>query len=472
MQALAGVLLRSGSVVSGSDRSDSEPLRRLGARGAAVHVGHRAEQVPEGADLVVHSPAVPPSNAELLAARQRGVEAIGYAELLGRLMKLRRGVAIAGAHGKSTTTAMVAHVLRQAGRDPTFVVGATAGQLDGCCGVGGGPDFVAEACEYQRSFLKLYPKVAAVLNVEADHLDYYRDIEEIVSAFTDFVSLVPADGVVVVNADDRHAPRTVATSQATVERYGFETGLDWSAADLSDDRGRFRFTLLRRGEAVTRIAMTLAGRHNVSNALAAAAICACCDVGPEALAAGIGSFAGVHRRLTERGRRGGIVVADDYAHHPTEIQATLKAARAYYQPKRMWVIFQPHQHSRTRFLMEDFARSFSAADVIVIPDIYFVRDSEELRSLVSSADLVASVRAAGGEARYVADLAEVAEHVCADWRPGDLVLTMGAGDIWQVADELVARLPTERRKRRQERRRSTADAGTQTGAETQRSQED
>lgn len=439
MCGLAAVLLRSGAIVTGSDRVASEATRKLEQAGAKVLIGQRGDNVPDAVDLVVASAAIKESNPEVIAARERGCEIIRYADLLGRLMAARKGVAVAGTHGKSTTTALLAYILTQAGLDPSFVVGAVVSQLGGGSAAGSGEHFVAEACEYDRSFLKLAPTLAAVLNIENDHPDCYPSMDAIVEAFTAFCSLVPESGVIVANNEDRHVAQAVASARARVERFGYDERADWWPANLTKERGRFAFDLVYRGEHLTSVRLKLAGRHNVANALAASALASHCGVKPDALRDALGSFTGTDRRMTVRGEVNGAVLIDDYAHHPTAIEVTLRAVAQVYEPRRLWVVFQPHQHSRTRLLLEDFARSFGRADIVVVPDIYFVRDSEQERTRIGSQDLVELIGARGGEAVYVPQLRDAADYVRERIRPGDAVVTMGAGDVWKVADELVQR---------------------------------
>ncbi|MCL2329879.1 MAG: UDP-N-acetylmuramate--L-alanine ligase [Phycisphaerae bacterium] len=444
MSGAAAMLHRRGAFVSGSDRSDSSVLQTLGDLGVRVLVGQRGDNLPDDCDLVVCSAAVKETNPELQAARQRGCEVIKYAQLLGLLMNEHEGIAIAGTHGKSTTSAMLSFVLREAGVDPSFVIGAGVEQLGGGSGAGSGKHFVVEACEFDRSFLSLRPRIAAILNLEEDHLDYYRDLDEIIEAFQQFAQLLPSDGLLVVNAEDRNAMRAVAGVQTNIETFGFSSAADWQAVVLGVSQGRFEFEAHFRGRKVTTVRMGLPGRHNVANALACLAICCRCGLDADVAAEAIGRFRGAQRRLTLMGQCDGVTVVDDYAHHPTEIQVTLKAAREFYSPRKMYVVFQPHQHSRTRFLLNDFARSFSAADVVVVPDIYFVRDSESERDLVAATDLVNQIHLNGGEARYQPDFGRIVAMLCNELQPGDLVITMGAGNVWQIADDLLACLKKRR----------------------------
>jgi UDP-N-acetylmuramate--alanine ligase len=440
MSALATLLLRRGTRVSGSDMRPSPALARLVEAGAQVTTRQRAEAVPAGADLVVASAAILPDHPELLEARRRGIPTLKYAQLLGAVMARYEGVAVSGTHGKSTTTAWLTYVLRRAGLDPSFVVGATVEQLGGGSGAGSGPHFVAEACEYDRSFLNLRPRRAAILNIEEDHLDCYRDLAEIRDAFAAFASRVPADGLIVLNGQDPRCHSLVDGIAASVQTFGAADDATWRADDIVLESGRYAFDVVHDGAVLGRLRPYLPGRHNVNNALAVIALAHACGVSWEQMQAPLAEFRGVHRRLELRSAVDGRRVLDDYAHHPTEIRATLKAARERFSPRRLWCVFQPHQHSRTRFLLKDFAQSFVHADRVIVPDIYFVRDSQRDRELVSAEDLVREIRVRGSDAAYVPQFAAIVELLARETEPGDVILTMGAGNIWRVADELVQRL--------------------------------
>ena len=444
MSGLAAVLLAGGAVVSGSDRCASPATVRLSEAGAAVRIGQSPANIPETCHLVVASAAVSPDNPEYAEAQRRGIAIIKYARLLGRLMSESVGLAIAGTHGKSTTSAMVAYVLLRAGLDPTYVIGAVAPQLGGSSRAGGGEFFVAESCEYDSSFLNLRPTIAAILNIEEDHLDYYKDLDAIVASFAAFASLVPPAGRLIVNGEDRNVARAVAGVSAAIETFGTDESCHWRATGLEIIEGSYAFTLARGGVVQGRCRMMLPGRHNVYNAAAAAAVAIHCGVAPQQALDYLGEFHGADRRITLRGQEKGILVVDDYAHHPTEIQASLRAVRERYQPARLWCVFQPHQHSRTRFLMKDFARSFGQADTVLLPQIYFVRDSETERANVSGGDLAAQIRLQGGDAQFLDTFERILDHLRAHVQPGDLVLTMGAGDVWKVADEYLRRLRADR----------------------------
>lgn len=440
MCGLAAVLLRRGARITGTDRTPNACIDKLLAAGAKIGFDESVAAVPADAEIVVASAAVPDTHPGIVEARRRNIGVMKYAQFLGVVMAHAEGVAIAGTHGKSTTTAWLTFVLREAGLDPSFVIGAEVEQLGGGSGVGDGPHFVAESCEYDRSFLNLAPKYAAILNIEEDHLDYYRDIQDIVGAFSDFARLAPPAGLVVVNGEDANCRKVAEASGAAVETFGLSVGVNWRATDLALRDGRYEFAVEHDGEKVGAVVLGLSGRHNVMNALAVIALATRCGVKWAGIRDGLAKFHGARRRLERRGDTRGVVVCDDYAHHPTEIRATLRAARERYEPRRLWCVFQPHQHSRTRFLLEDFARSFELADRVVVPQIYFVRDSERERDLVCSEDLVERIRAGGVEASYMPGFDPIVERIVAEAEAGDLVITMGAGDIWKVADELVRRL--------------------------------
>jgi UDP-N-acetylmuramate--alanine ligase len=442
MRGLAEVVLRRGGRVTGSDKSAGESLDRLKELGAVVHVGQREDNVPRDADYVVASAAVKDDNPELAAAKRMGLRTVKYAKMLGLLMRLHRGISISGTHGKSTTTGMVSYILTVAGKDPTFVCGAQLPQLGGGARVGSGEWFVAESCEYDRSFHNLFPQAAAILNIEEDHLDCYGGLEDIVESFRTFAHRVPADGLLAVNGEDPAALRAVRDAAATVETFGLTDACTWQAVRPVVEKGVYSFDVLHRRRHLGRFRLAIPGLHHVRNALAAMALTHYAGVGPEQMREALADYTGADRRLTVKGRPSDVTIVDDYGHHPTEVAVTLKAAREHFSPKRLWCIFQPHQHSRTRHLLKDFAASFRAADKVLLPDIYFVRDSAEDAAAVSSRDLVKLIRAGGGDAEYVPGpgFDGLVRKVAAGVEAGDCVVTMGAGDIWKVADELVRRL--------------------------------
>ncbi len=440
MSGAAALLSDFGAVVSGSDLSRFDGLAALVQRGVRVWIGHAEDQLGRDAELVVVSAAVPESNAELAAARQRGVPVMKYAQLLGFLTSVREGVAIAGTHGKSTTTGMCVHLFQRAGLSPSFIIGARSAQLGGSSGVGTGRHVIVESCEFDRSFLHLRPLLAAILNIESDHLDCYHDLDEIVEAFAEYAANVHPSGLLLCNADDERAVQAASAARCRVETFGLRETGDWRATNLRSDSGRFAFEIESRGARLLSAQLAIAGRHNVSNALAAVALAINAGAEPERVAEALATFRGVDRRLMWRGEWRGVTIVDDYAHHPTEIRVSIAAAKQRYAPRRTWVVFQPHQASRTQYFMEEFAASFGEADEVVMPDVYLARDKTERSSTPGSLELASRIGRVGGKARYVPELSQIAELLVNEVAEGDLVLTMGAGDVWKVADELVERL--------------------------------
>jgi UDP-N-acetylmuramate--alanine ligase len=432
MSGIAEVLLNLGYPVSGSDARESDVTRRLVTLGARFHVGHAANQV-AAADVVVVSSAVRPDNPEVLAARERGVPVIPRAEMLGELMRVKDGVAVAGSHGKTTTTTMVAVILAVAGLDPTAIIGGKARAFGSNARLGQGEVLVAEADESDGSFRHLFPTVAVITNIDREHLDHFGTEEALQGAFLDFAEKVPFYGLVVIGSDSAPAAALVPRLQKRHVTYGVQSG-DYRGEILEagPEGTRLRITVRgqRRGEAHVR----MPGVHYAENALAALCVSDYLGVTFTDYCAALESFQGVDRRFSVRGEAGGVLVVDDYGHHPTELAATVAAARLY--GRRLIVAFQPHRYSRTRDLLADFAPALAGADAVVLTDIYPA--GEAPIAGVSAEGLLATFRR-GGDAQLVARSGLVA--TLADLaRAGDLVLFLGAGDITNAAPELLARL--------------------------------
>jgi UDP-N-acetylmuramate--alanine ligase len=441
MSGLAEFVMTEGGEVSGSDMKSGAATARLCDLRARIYIGHQAENIPLGVELVVASAAIKPDNPELIEARRRNLPVQKYAQFLGKLMELRRGIAVSGAHGKSTTTAMVSYALKCAGLDPSFVIGAEVPQLGGGSHAGTGQHLVVEACEYDRSFHNYRPRAAAILNIEEDHLDYYLGgLPEIRAAFAEFASGIAPGGLLVANGADIGVREIAANCHVRVETFGLGGDYDWRAENLEADQGRYTFDVYDQGALFHSVRLALAGRHNVLNALATMALCHWAGASADAVVEALSKFRGAARRMEVLGEAAGVTVVDDYAHHPTEICATLKAAKARFSPKRLWVVFQPHQHSRTRFFLKDFALALAVADKIIVPDIYFVRDSEIERQAIGGKDLVAEVQRLGADALYINDFDSIRRYLVESLGPGDVLMTMGAGNIWQLAAPLLADL--------------------------------
>lgn len=439
LSAIARVLMEQGATVSGSDLVLSPVAEALARDGALVYRGHRAEQV-AGADMVVVSSAVPEGNVEVQAAREADVPVIRRPQILGELMEGRIGVAVAGTHGKTTTTAMIASILWEAGLDPTFIVGGLVLGLGTNARAGTGPHFVVEADEYDRTFLGLRPQVAVVTNVEHDHPDCYPTFEDFRAAFAEFVGLLPPDGLLVA-CWDNPAARTLGEARAAqgapVAFYGLRGEVTWTVRDLhSDPSGGPNFVVVRQGTALGEVRLRVPGIHNALNALAALAVTDSLGVPFAAARSILGGFRGVARRFEVKGETEGVTVVDDYAHHPTEIQATLAAARQRFPGRSIWAVWQPHTYSRTKALLEEFTRAFDRADHVLVLPIYAARESDPLG--ISSADVVAGML--HPDARLVGSREEAVAVLGTEVRPGDVVLTLGAGDGDQVGEWLLIAL--------------------------------
>ena len=438
MSGIAEVLLTLGYRVTGSDARRSETVERLERLGAKVYLGHEGTQV-EGAQVVVYSSAVARDNVEVAAARQRGIPVIGRAEMLAELMRLKYGIAIAGTHGKTTTTSMVAAVLGAGGFDPTVVVGGRVHGLGANARLGQGEFLVAEADESDGSFLKLSPTIAVVTTVDAEHLDHYADLDAIVAAFLTFVNKVPFYGAAVVCLDDLNLQRMIPRIDKRVVTYGLEAGADLMARRLSFAEMRSEFEVVQRGKPLGPVTLQVPGRHNVLNSLAAAAVGLDLEMPFDKIQAALASFAGVQRRFQIRGEAQGVLVVDDYGHHPAEIRATLAAAKAGFD-RRVITVFQPHRYSRTQHLWNDFLTAFYQSDVLIVMDIYAA--GEAPIPGVHARDLADGIAAHGHrEVLYLGgDRAAIVDYLCESTRAGDLVLTLGAGDVGQLGGELLKRL--------------------------------
>lgn len=438
MSGLAEILLLSTPLeISGCDRERGENTDRLAALGAKIRLGHDPAHLSE-VDLVVISSAVDDSNPEVAAARERGIPVIRRAQMLGQIMRLKQGIAIAGTHGKTTTTSLAGMVLTEAGFDPTIVVGGRVRILGTNARLGKGDFLVAEADEYDRSFLELTPDVAVITNVEADHLDCYRDLSEIIDSFVLFANRVPFYGAVVACLDDPGVKAVLPHVEKRVVTYGESPQAHLSARDIRLEASGTSFEVFDSEQGrLGRVRLPLPGRHNVLNALAAIAVGSELSVPFETIARALSEFTGVVRRFEKKGERAGVLVVDDYAHHPTELAATLSAARQVYRERRLVALFQPHLYSRTRDFAGEFGRALLAADVAVVTDVYPSR--EKPLPGVTGQLVVAAAREAGHRNLvYISDKKRVAERLEKLLRPGDLLLTMGAGDVVRFGEEYLA----------------------------------
>jgi UDP-N-acetylmuramate--alanine ligase len=437
MSGIAEVLLNLGYAVSGSDLKRTAATERLASLGARVFEGHACEHA-RGAHVVVTSTAVDKENAEVAEARRLGVPVIPRAEMLAELMRLKYGVAVAGSHGKTTTTSMVALVLDRGGLDPTVVVGGRLGVLGSGARLGKGEFLVAEADESDRSFLKLTPTVAVVTNIDREHLDTYRDLADLQEAFLGFVNKVPFYGGAVLCLDDPPVQDILPRVKRRVVTYGLSHQASVSARDLELLPSGAHYTATFDGRALGRVSLAVPGAFNVANSLAAVAVGLDLDVPFGAVCAGLEAFTGVDRRFQERGEAKGVLVIDDYGHHPTEIRLTLEALRRRAGERRTVVLFQPHRFTRTQALWDDFGKAFHQADALLLTDIYPA--SEEPIPGVNSEALARAIAGLGHrQVAWAGDVEAATERLVAEVREGDVVLTLGAGSVWTAGEELLRR---------------------------------
>ncbi|MDH5525925.1 MAG: UDP-N-acetylmuramate--L-alanine ligase [Nitrospirota bacterium] len=433
MNGIAEVLINLGYQVSGSDLSDTDVTRRLVSLGGTVMQGHDAGHITD-AQVVVVSTAVKASNVEVVAAREQGIPVIQRAEMLAELMRMKFGVAVAGAHGKTTTTSLVATVIGEGGLDPTVVIGGRLNQYGSSAKLGYGEYMVAEADESDGSFLKLSPSLAVVTNLDREHLDFYDDMDAIRAAFADFVNKVPFYGAAILCLDDPEVQALMPKIYKRAITYGFTRQADLRGDKLEMGPQGNRFEVIYRGESLGEFTTPLTGRHNAQNAMAA--ICAGLELGLpiDTIREALAGFSGVGRRMERKGEAGGVTVVDDYGHHPTEVRATLAAARESFPDRRLLVVFQPHRYTRTRDQAEGFARAFHSADRLLLMDIYAA--GEAPIEGISSQALLESVRACGHRDVHLTPTHDdVLEHLRTELGEGDVVLTLGAGDVWKVGTE-------------------------------------
>ena len=441
MRALAELLSDWGWRITGSDASPSDRQRwALARRGIDVCDGHRAENLPARADLLIYSAAVPAENPERVAARGRGMEEVPYPAMIGRLMNSRTGIAIAGTHGKSTVTALLGWILRSAGRDASLLCGAELCGMDSAGWGGRDRVLVAESCEYRRHFLQLRPQFGAVLDIEPDHFDCFRDESDAVSAYAAFVRSIPADGLLVCRGGCLGKVVERGNAQARVETFDTDRPARWTARGIESSGRQTRFDVEYEGRSWGVCRLPIPGRHNVRNALAAAALAVALGVERDAVADGLSTFPGLRRRFEWLGAWRGADLIDDYAHHPTSIRAVLRTARSLFGERRVWAVFQPHQVSRTRALFREFSASLALADEVLVSPVYAAREQVEREPVELAEALAKRVRMSQGRGRFVSSLDHVVSTLETDARPGDVVVMMGAGDIEQVRDELCRRI--------------------------------
>ncbi len=433
MSGLAQITLKSGFKVTGSDRAKSPITDKLENLGATIFEGHSSENV-LGADLVVHTAAVHDDNPEIIEAKAKGIPLITRAEFLGAIMKTYSHAAgIAGTHGKTTTTSMLAYALIYGGLDPTVSVGGELDIIDGNIKTGSSQYFITEACEYTNSFLSFFPTVAVITNVDEDHLDFFSGIDEIIESFRNYALLTQGTGCVIASGEDENVKKALSGTGLDIKYYGIGKEFEYHAENLTYKAGFPAFEIWHNDEFLCEVSLLVPGRHNVLNALAVAAVCDTWGLDPKLYAEGIAKFHGAKRRFEKKGEFGGATIMDDYAHHPTEIKATLKSAKEF-EYNKLWCIFQPHTYTRTKSLWNEFCESFDDVDELIIADIYAAREKPD--GVTKAENLAKDIEKRGIKVRYIPNLSDIEELLKAEIEPNDLVFTMGAGNVVDIADNL------------------------------------
>lgn len=432
MSGLAKIMLESGFRVSGSDTSRSKITNSLEVLGADIKFGHNASNI-DKANILIYSAAIPKDNPELVEAKNRGLTVLSRSQFLGKLMNNKKGIAVAGTHGKTTTSTMLSIVLEEAGLDPTIVVGGEVGNIGGNAKTGKGDLFVAEACEYERAFLDLYPFGAIITNIEADHLDTYKDLDDIIESFKKFTTQIDEDGFLVVCSDDKNMMHLNGFFKGNLITYGLSKA-DFTAEKIQVKGRKTVFTVKKNGNHLGQFELIIPGNHNILNALSVIAVADFLEVDMVEVKKSLTKFTNAKRRYEIKGEKDGVLVIDDYAHHPTEIRATLAGIIDFYPKKRIWVVFQPHQYSRTKLLFNDFSESFKDIHRVIIPDIFEARDSDEDKATVTPQKLVEAICEHSKNAEYIGEFTDVVKYLQENVKSGDLVLTLGAGPVYIIGD--------------------------------------
>ena len=439
MSGLAEILLKEGFPVSGSDSHASALTEHLERAGARICIGQAASNIPEDCKLVVYTAAIHPDNPEYREAKRRGVPMLSRAELLGQLMRnYQTSIAVAGTHGKTTTTSMIASILLEEDADPTISVGGILPSIGGNIRVGGSEVFLTEACEYTNSFLHFFPTIGIILNIEEDHMDFFKDLNDIRRSFRRFAELLPVEGLLIINSDIPNYEEITEGLTCRVVTFGSSPDADYRAENTAYDTfGHPSFDLIRKNEKDgrrPRFSLKVPGEHNVCNALASIALADALRIPEAAVEKGLLSFTGTDRRFQYKGEVNGVTIIDDYAHHPTEIRATLHAA-AHYPHRELWCVFQPHTYSRTKAFLKEFAEALSLADHVVLADIYAARETDTLG--ISSRDLERELAALGADVYYFPTFAEIEKFLSEKCMHGDMCITMGAGDVINIGEDLL-----------------------------------
>ena len=438
MSGLAEILATEGFTISGSDVRESDLTRQLSQKGMQIFYSQVADNISEDIDLIVYTAAIAEDNPEFVYAKEKGIPMLSRAELLGQIMdNYQHSIAVSGTHGKTTTTSMISQILLSSQCDPTITVGGILKAIDGNLRIGQSEYFISEACEYTNSFLHFYPKYSIILNVEAEHLDFFKDLADVRNSFRAFASNTRADGVIIINGEIENYGELTDGLAARVITYGLKECFDYYPADITfDEKACATYTVMQNGSPLMKVALSVPGMHNVSNSLAAIALSIELGLSKETILAGLIAFGGANRRFQYKGSVNGITVIDDYAHHPTEIRATLNSA-ANYPHKRLVLVFQPHTYSRTKAFLEDFAEVLSMADTVVLADIYAAREKNTYG--IHSTDLLAKLKERGTDCYYFPTFAEIENFLQKKCMNGDLLITMGAGDVVNIGESFLSK---------------------------------
>ena len=436
MSGLAEILLSEGFRISGSDRASSPLTLKLEELGADVYYGQREENISPNIDLVVYTSAIKPDNPEMIAAEKLGIASLTRAQLLGQMMKnYKTPIAVSGTHGKTTTTSMISQILLENNDDPTLSIGGIYKPIGGNIRVGGSDRFVTEACEYTNSFLSFYPKISIILNIEEDHLDFFKNIDDIRNSFREFARLLPPDGTLIINGDIERYEEITAGLSCRVITYGSSSDFDYYPQNITYDKaGCPSFHLMQSNGKEEVFSLHVPGEHNVYNAMAAIALANLLGIADDITAAALLHYGGTDRRFEYKGKVNGFTIIDDYAHHPTEIRATLTAA-GNYPHHTMWCVFQPHTYTRTKAFMAEFAEALSLADEIILADIYAAREKDTLG--ISSQTLQAEIEKSGHRCYYFPSFDEIENFILTNCTKDDLLITMGAGDVVKIGENLL-----------------------------------
>lgn len=438
MSGLAQILIDAGFTVSGSDAKKSPLTQHLVSMGAKIRYPQMASNIDDSIDLVVYTAAIAPDNPEFSAAVEHAIPLMTRADLLGQIMKnYPMPIAVSGTHGKTTTTSMISEVLLAAGADPTLSIGGILKSVGGNIRVGRSGYFVTEACEYTNSFLSFFPRISIILNIEEDHMDFFKDIDDIRHSFRRFAGLLPDDGFLIINSGIDNVGQLVEGLHCNIVTFGADAQADYSFTDaVYDELGRASYTLVRKGENCGTVRLGVVGEHNILNSLSVLALMDILGFDSDVVRGALSAFSGTDRRFELKGEVAGVRILDDYAHHPTEITATLKAA-VNYPHKTLWCVFQPHTYTRTKAFLKDFAKALSIADKVVLTDIYAAREKNTIG--ISSRDLLRELEKTGTECYYIQSFDEIENFLLKNCIDGDLLITMGAGDVVKIGENLLGR---------------------------------